>query len=101
MELILGDLAAPDALRRDAGLLGDDACRQLFLRHFEREEADNAAVEHAQRSIRLVVSLVILRHLIGDVGGKRSLAHRRAAGEDDEVGGLKAPHLLIEIAQAR
>ena len=36
----------------------------------------------------------------GDVGGERGLAHRRASGEDDQVGGLQAAHHVVEIDQA-
>ena len=35
-----------------------------------------------------------------DVGGERGLAHRRAAGEDDQVRGLQAAQLAVEVAQA-
>ena len=36
------------------------------------------------------------RHVEGDVGGERRLAHRRAAGEDDQVGRLQPAHLVVE-----
>ncbi len=38
--------------------------------------------------------------MIGDVGGKRGLAHAGTAGDDDKVGGLQSAHLGVEIAQA-
>ena len=44
LELRLVDHAAADLLRRNAGLLGQDAGGELLGRHFEREEADDGAV---------------------------------------------------------
>ena len=52
------------------------------------------------RSVGLMLGAIGLGDVIGDVGGERRLAHRRAAGEDDEVGGLQAAHLLVEILEA-
>ena len=45
LEIGFVDGAAADLVRRDAGLLGDDAGGELFGRHFQREEADDAAVD--------------------------------------------------------
>ena len=41
-----------------------------------------------------------LGDVVGDVGGERGLAHAGTAGDDDQVGGLQAAHLGVEIAQA-
>ncbi len=41
-----------------------------------------------------------LGDVVGDVGGERGLAHAGTAGEDDEVGGLQAAHLGVEVGQA-
>ena len=41
-----------------------------------------------------------LGDVVGDVGRKRGLAHAGTAGDDDQVGGLQAAHLDVEIAQA-
>ena len=41
-----------------------------------------------------------LGDVVGDVGGERGLAHAGAAGEDDQVGGLQAAHLAVEVVQA-
>ena len=38
--------------------------------------------------------------VVGDVGGERGLAHAGTAGDDDQVGGLQAAHLGVEVAQA-
>ena len=40
------------------------------------------------------------RHVVGEVGGERRLAHARAAGEDDEVGFLQAAHHAVEVLEA-
>jgi hypothetical protein len=45
------DAAAPDRTRRNTALLGDDAGGELFGRHFEREEADDAAVDRLRVSV--------------------------------------------------
>src|SRR5438445_402619 len=37
----------------------------------------------------------------GDVCGERCLAHRRAAGEDDQIGGMQPAELLVEIDKVR
>ena len=41
-----------------------------------------------------------LGDVVGDVGGERGLAHAGTAGDDDQVGGLQAAHLDVEVAQA-
>ena len=47
MRLEIGSvmLAAADRARGNAGLLGDDTGGELLGRHFEREEADDAAID--------------------------------------------------------
>src|SRR5262249_59951946 len=40
------------------------------------------------------------RDVVGDVGGKCGLAHPWAAGDDDEIGGLQAAHLAVEVLEA-
>ena len=39
--------------------------------------------------------------VLGDVGHQRRLAHRGAGGEDDQVAGLEAAGLLVEVLEAR
>ena len=39
------------------------------------------------------------RDVEGDVGGERRLAHAGSAGDDDEVGGLQAAHLVVEVVE--
>ena len=69
----------------------------MLGRHFEREEPDHGAVE---RGVGIGAAAIGLGDVIGDVGGERRLAHGRAPGDDDEVGGLQAAHPLIEIGEA-
>ena len=47
VEIILAHVAAADLVGRHAGLLGNDTRGQLFGRHFEREEPDDAAVDRS------------------------------------------------------
>src|SRR6185437_11342484 len=51
MKVIFRDVAAADLIRGDARLFGDDAGGELFGRHFQREEADDAAVDGLHRAI--------------------------------------------------
>ena len=100
MELVLRDVAAPDLVGGDPGLLGDDAGRELLGRHFEREEADDAAVEGLRRSVGAELAAIGARDVEGDIGRERGLAHAGAPGDDDEVGRLQAAQLVIEIVEA-
>ncbi len=67
-------------------LRGDEALRELGLRHLEREERD-----------RLVE---VDRGVLRDVGDERALSHRRARGEDDQVAGLEAAGELVDVVEA-
>src|SRR5690606_41976613 len=51
------------------------------------------------RPVGLALGPVGLGDVVGDVGGERRLAHRRAPGEDDEVRRLQAAHLVVEIRE--
>jgi hypothetical protein len=73
----------------------------LFGRHFQREEADDAAVDRLMRSIELSFELIGARDIEGDVRCESGLAHARSPGDDDEVGFLQTTHLFVEIEQAR
>ena len=100
-KIVLIDVAAADLVARHAGLLGDDARRQLFGRHFQREEADDAAIDRLMRPVGLSFELIGARDIEGDVRGESGLAHARSPGDDDEVGFLQTAHLFVEIEQAR
>ena len=39
------------------------------------------------------------RHVVGEVGRKRGLAHAGTAGEDDEVGLLQTAHHAVEVLE--
>ena len=80
-------------------MFGDDAGRQLLGRHFEREEADNAAIGGLDRPIGARSRLIAFGDVEGDVGGERRFAHAGTAGEDDEIGRLQAAHIAVEIRQ--
>jgi hypothetical protein len=97
VELVCIDPAAADTFRGDIGLLGDDAGGELLGRHFKREETDYGPVEHA---VGIPARAITLGHVIGDVGGKRRLAHGGAPGDDDEVRRLQPAHFLVEIGEA-
>ena len=101
VEILALHLAAADLVGRDPRFLGEDAGGELLGRHFQREEADDRAVL-GDRAMRPSVArrLVGLGGVEGDVGGERGLAHRGAAGEDDQVGGVQAAELLVEIDEA-
>ena len=99
-EIGFGDLAAPDLRGRDLRLFGNDTGGELFRRHFEREEADDAAIGSLERAVGLLRRLVGVGDVEGDVGDQRGLAHAGTAGQHDQVGGLQAAHALVEVAQA-
>ena len=45
-------------------------------------------------AVRAALAAIGLGDVVGDVGGERGLAHRRTAGEDDQVGRCRPPSLL-------
>ena len=69
LEFVVTDVAAPDLVGRNAGLFGDDTCRELFGRHFEREEAHDAAVDGLMGAIRPHARFIGTRNVERDVGG--------------------------------
>jgi hypothetical protein len=79
LEIGLGNLAAADFRRGDFGLFGNDTGRQLFGRHFQRVEADHAAIDGLDRAVRLLLAAIRIGDVESDVGGKRCLAHARTA----------------------
>ncbi len=83
---LLGHLAPPQVLALDPRLGGDEALGELGLGHLQGEQGHGVAGEHG---------------VLGDVGDERRLAHRRAGGEDDQVAGLEAAGLLVEVLEAR
>ena len=93
-------LALADLFRRDLGLLGDHAGGELLGRHFEREEADHGAIGHLRLAVLAVFLAIGPGGIEADVGGERALAHRRPAGQDDQVRPVQAAEQLVELEQA-
>ena len=93
------DAAAADRAGGNSGLLGDDTGGELFRRHFEREEADDAAVDRRHAAVGLDFAAIGMRDVVGDVGGERGLSHAWAACDDDQVRRLQPAHLGIEVLQ--
>ena len=101
-EILVADLALADVVR---GRRRDSSDRirggELLGRHFEREEADHGAVLG-----RWVLPGRILAGAIGaggveaNIGGERGLAHRRPAGEHDQIRRVQAAEELVEIDEA-
>ena len=87
-------------VRGDAGGLGEHAGGELLGGHLEREEADDAALDRALAAVGPGALPVGAGDVEGDVGGERGLAHRRAAGEDQEVRGVQAAEALVEVGEA-
>src|SRR5205085_11124019 len=101
LEISLVDAAAADRARGNAGALGDDTGGELLGRHFAGEEADHAAVGRLGGAVGLHLRYIGFGDVEGDVGGKRRFAHAGATGDDDQIGGLQAAHLGVEITQPR
>ena len=99
-EFLLADLAHAQILGADARLLGEDTSRQLIGRHFEAEQGDR----RAGRLLRLDPVFAVLEEALrggeGDVGAERALAHAGTAGDDDQVGFVKAADLGVEAVES-
>ena len=78
--------AGAQALRVDAGLLGDQALDDLLVGHFQREDGN----------VLLVQQGGVLGHREQETG----FALARAAGDDQQVGGLQAGQHAVEVDEA-
>ena len=87
LEVAVAQEAGPRLLDVDLGLGAEQAHDDLGLRHLHGEEAD--------RLIGLEADVV------GDVQAQGRLAHGRAGGQDDQLGGLEAGRHGVEVAEAR
>ena len=92
------DLALAQLVRGHARGIRQDAHGQLFGAHFQRIEGDHPAADRLAALGRRLPA-VVARDVEGDVGRQRGLAHRRAAGEDQQVGGVQAAQLGVQIVQ--
>ena len=72
----------------------------MLGRHFEGEEADDASIDGVDVSIGAYLAAPGACDIVGDVRGKRGLAHAGAAGDDDQIGRLQAAHLTVEILES-
>ena len=82
---LLSDLPAHQPVHVDLRFRGEHAHEQRLFRHFEREEPGHAAVG---------------RDVLADVEDETGLAHRWARRDNDEVAGLQAPCLAIDVIEA-
>ena len=83
---VLGQLAGAQALRVDAGLLGDQALDHLLVGHFQREDGHMLLVQQGG----------VLGHREQEAG----LALARATGDDQQVGGLQAAQHAVQVDEA-
>ena len=82
---LLADLPAHQPVHVDLRFRCEHAHEQRLFRHFEREEAGHAAVRG---------------DVLADVEHQAGLAHRRARRDDDQVAGLQAARLAIDVVEA-
>ena len=67
----------------DAGFRSEQAQQEGFFRHFQAENRDRLAITH--------------RDIFRDVQRQRGFTHRRARGQDDQLGRLQAGRFVVEI----
>ena len=80
-------------------MLGDDAGGELLRGHFQRKKADDAAVRRLDVAVGADLAAPGACHVVGDIGGERSLAHAWPPGHDDQVGRLQPTHFAVEILE--
>src|SRR5262249_5454935 len=100
LEIAFVYVAAADLVRWNSGLFRNDAGGQLFGRHFQRKEADDAAIDGRHVAVGPNLAAPCLGDVIGNVGGERGFTHAGSASKDDQVRGLQPAHLAVEIGQA-
>ena len=74
-KVALVEIALTNPVGSDASPLGDDPCCELFVRHFQREEADNCAVYSLLRAVILHFCAIGRCGIVGNVGCKRGFPH--------------------------
>ena len=95
--VLLADVTAPQPVGLDPALAGEQPGGQLLGRHLEREHADD--IVGVARLGRVRRDVLRRGGVGGDGDGQGRLAHARAAGEDDQIGGLQAAQLLVEAGE--
>ena len=75
VEILMADIAAPDAVRGNTRFLGENSGGELLRRHFERKEADDRPVLGGLARFGGSCGPVILCCVKRDVGSERRLAH--------------------------
>ena len=86
--LLIAEHARAQVSLVDAAERRDHAKRELLARHFHAEDAD-ASLGAAKRRV------------LGDIDGKRRLAHRGTTCDDDQVAFLQPCRHLIELVEPR
>ena len=76
---------------------GEDTRRELVGRHFQAEQGDRRAGRFRRLDPVLLVAQEAPRRGERHVGAKRALAHAGAAGDDDQVGLVKAADLGVRL----
>ena len=72
----------------------------MLGRHFEREKADDAAIDGFPGAVGFGLVRVRTRNVEGDVGCECGLAHAGTPGDDHKIGRLQATHVAIEVGEA-
>ena len=92
-------LTSPRRMRSEEtpDFLGEDPGGELLGRHLERKETDDRSVLGGFPEVGDIRGPISSRCIKCDVGGQRRFAHRRSAGEDDQIRGVQAAQLAVEI----
>ncbi len=94
------DLALTQTVAGDAGHFSEQTHGELLGRHFQREEGHDAAGDGLLGAVRLRLPGVVAGDVERHVTGERGLTHRRTRRQDQQVGGVQAADLAVEVGQA-
>ena len=87
--LILIQVAGPELLLIHARRRADHTGQQRFLRHFEREDRHGFRIPRVRRDV------------LRDIQRKRSFAHGRPRGQDEQFAFAQAARHFIELQKSR
>src|ERR1700731_3153586 len=93
----MADIAPPDAVGGNTGLLGEYPGGKPLRLHLERKEANDRPVLGNFARLGGSRGQVISRCVKRDVSGQCRLPHRRPTGEDDQIGRMQPAQLAVEI----